>query len=142
MDISNVFNVEDLLPYQSTFEPSTLPSSVSVGEASKGVPTIPLFQYSKEIVDIILNDEFLTSRDGGFRRFLFKWHGCPNSNATWIQKDDLRHLDHSLLNCYLSSYSSESSSFQPEGNDGAWSMLISRPIRDRKPKSNDDFYYY
>ena len=56
--------------------------------------------------------------------------------------DDLLHLDPSLLDCYLSSHSSESSSFQPRGNDGAWSMTISRPRRDRKPKPNDDFYYY
>ena len=34
-------------------------------------------QYSKETVDIILDDEFVTSRDGGFRRFLIKWHGRP-----------------------------------------------------------------
>ena len=26
--------------------------------------------------------------------------------------------------------------------DGAWSRLISRPRRDKKFKSNDDFYYY
>ena len=41
MDISHVFNVEDLLPYQDTFESSTLPSSVYAGEASKGAPTMP-----------------------------------------------------------------------------------------------------
>ena len=41
MDISPVFNIEDLLPYQGTFELSTLPFSVSVGEASKGAPTMP-----------------------------------------------------------------------------------------------------
>ena len=41
MDISPVFNVEDFLPYRGTFEPSTLPSSVSVGEASKGGPIVP-----------------------------------------------------------------------------------------------------
>ena len=35
MDVSPVFNVEDLLPYRGTFEPSTLPSIVSAGEASK-----------------------------------------------------------------------------------------------------------
>ena len=72
MDIIHVFNVEDLLPYRDTFEPSTLPSRVSVGEASKGAPIVPLLQYSKEIVDIILNDEFVTSKDGGFCRFLVK----------------------------------------------------------------------
>ena len=41
MDISPVFNVEDLLSYRGTFEPSTLPSNMSVGEVSKGAPTMP-----------------------------------------------------------------------------------------------------
>ena len=27
-------------------------------------------------------------------------------------------------------------------SDGVWSRPISRPKRDRKPKSNDEFYYY
>ena len=142
MDISPVFNIEDLLPYRGTFEPSTLPSSVSAGDANKGAPTMYSLQFSKETVDTILDDEFVTSRDGGFRRFLVKWHGRPDSDATWIQEDDLRHLDSSLLDCYLSFHSSESSSFQPRGNDGAWSRPLYRPKRDRKPKSNEDFYYY
>ena len=116
MNISHVFNVEDLLPYRGPFEPSTLPSGVSAGEASKGAPTVPSLHYSKEIVNIILDDEFVTSRDGGFHCFLVKWHGRPDSNATWIQEDDLRHLDPLLLDCYLSSHSSESSYFQPKGN--------------------------
>ena len=81
----------------------------------------------------------MTSRDDGFHRFLVKWHGRPDFDATWIQEDDLRHLDHLLLDCYLSFHSSESSSFQHGGNDGAWSKPISRPKRDKKPKSNDEF---
>ena len=84
MDISPVFNVEDLLPYRGTFKPSTLPSSVSTGEASKSAPTMPSLQYSKETVDIILDDEFVTFIDYGFRLFLVKWLGRPNSDATWI----------------------------------------------------------
>ena len=79
---------------------------MSAGEASKGASTVPSLQYSKEMVDIILDDELVTSRDGGFRRFLVQWHGLSNSDATWIQKYYLRHLDHSLLDCYLSSHSS------------------------------------
>ena len=78
---------------------------------------MPLLQYSKEMVDIILDDEFVTSTDCGFRLLLVKWHDCPDSDATWIHNDDLRHLDHSLLEYYLSSHSSELSSFQPKGND-------------------------
>ena len=41
MDISHVFNVVILLPYRGTFEPSTLPSSVSSNEAGKGAPNVP-----------------------------------------------------------------------------------------------------
>ena len=43
---------------------------------------MPSLQYSKETVDIILDEEFVTSRDGGFRHFLVKWHDCPDSDAT------------------------------------------------------------
>ena len=81
-DISHVFNVEDLLPYRDTFEPSTLSSSVSTSEVSKGTLIVSSLQYYKEMVDIIPDDKFVTSKDGGFRRFLVKWHGRPNFNAT------------------------------------------------------------
>ena len=82
MDISPVFNVEDLLPYRGTFEPSTLPYSVYAGEVSKGAPTMPSLQYSKETMDIILYDEFVTFSDGGFHRFLVKLHDRPDSDVT------------------------------------------------------------
>ena len=142
MDISLVFNVEDLISYRDTFKPSTLSSSVSTGEASKCPSTVPSLQYSKEMVDVIHDNEGVTSRDSGFYRFLVKWHGHPDYDATWIQEDTLCHLDPLLLECYLDSHSSESSSFQPGGNDGSWSRPISSHRRDRKFKSNDKFYYY
>ena len=84
IDISPSFNVEDLLPYRGTFEPSTLPSIVSTGKASKCAPTMPSLEYYKKKVDIILDDEFVSSKDGGFCRFLVKWHGHLDSDATWI----------------------------------------------------------
>ena len=96
---------------------------------------MPSFQYSKEMVDIILDDEFVTSRDGGFRGFLVKWHGRPNSDATWIQDDDLRLLDPSLSDCYLSSHSSKSSSFQLGGmmGHGVYPYLGLNEIRSPSP---------
>ena len=45
MDISPVFNVEDLLPHQDAFGPSTLSSNVSAGEAIKDSLTVPSLQY-------------------------------------------------------------------------------------------------
>ena len=38
---------------------------------------MPSLQYSKEMVDIILDDEFVTFRYGRFRRFLVNWHSRP-----------------------------------------------------------------
>ena len=142
MDISPIFNVKDLLPYQDTFEPSTLHSNVFADKASKSASIVHLLHYSKEMVNIILDDKFVTYSDGGFRHFLVKWHGRSDFDAIWIHKDDFRHLDNSLLDFYFSSHSSESSYFQPEWNDKAWSWLIFRPRRDMKPKSKNDFYYY
>ena len=69
-------------------------------------------------MNIILDDEFVTFKDGGFRRFLVKWHDRLDYDAIWIQEDNLRHLDPSLLDCYLSSQSSESSFFQLSGMIG------------------------
>ena len=83
MDINPVFNIEDLLPYRGTFKPFTLHFNVSAGEARKGAPTMRSLQYSKETVDIIL-DEFMTSRDGGFCHFLVKWHGRLDYDANGI----------------------------------------------------------
>ena len=57
---------------------------MSAGEVNKGTPTVSSLQYSKEMVDIILDGEYVTSRDSGFRRFFVKWHGRPDSDATWI----------------------------------------------------------
>ena len=52
-----------------------------IGEANKGTPIVPSLQYSKKTVDIILDDEFVTSRDGGFRHFLVKWYGRLDFDA-------------------------------------------------------------
>ena len=72
MNISLVFNVKDLLPYSDTFEPFTLHYSVSAGKTSKGAPIVPSLHYSKDMVDIILDDEFVTYSDGGFHRLFVK----------------------------------------------------------------------
>ena len=37
IDISHVFNVEDLLPYRGTFEPSTLPYTMYAGDDGKNL---------------------------------------------------------------------------------------------------------
>ncbi|KAF2324129.1 hypothetical protein GH714_007612 [Hevea brasiliensis] len=61
MNISPVFIVEDLSPYRGTFEPPILPSSVSAGQL---VPKSALLPQPRDIIDIVLDDEFVTSSQG------------------------------------------------------------------------------
>ena len=43
----------------------------------------------------------VTSKDGGLRRFLVKGHGRPDSDVTWILKDDLRIW---ILRCWIATF--------------------------------------
>ena len=93
MDISNVFNIEDLLPYQDTFEFSTFPSSVFAGDASKGATTVPSLQYSKEIVDIKEQNVGFIGRNIEYRpvhtRFCQPEVGWPKNWQKMGKMDDI-----------------------------------------------------
>ena len=137
LDISHVFNVEDLLPYRDTFKPS----SVFVGETSKGAPIVPSLQYYKEMVNIILDDEFVTSRDCGFHRFLVK---CMivlilmllgyemMIFVIWIFRYWIVIFPLTLWSQVL---------FNPKGIIGHRVGPYLSPKQDRKLKSNNNFYF-
>ena len=58
LGISPIFNVEDLILHQGTFEPPCLPFGVSVGTQVRRLP--PLLQPHTGI-KAMLNDEFVSS---------------------------------------------------------------------------------
>ncbi|GAV75163.1 Chromo domain-containing protein [Cephalotus follicularis] len=111
MNISHVFNVEDLKLYQGTFEPHVSHDGVSAGSTARPppLPTQPIDQ-----IESILDDQINASTDGGFRRFLIHWKERPQSDDTWVFKNDIRELAPNLLELFYESNSPESSSFQPE----------------------------
>ncbi|GAV68724.1 Chromo domain-containing protein, partial [Cephalotus follicularis] len=94
MNICHVFNVEDLTLYRGTFEPPVLHDGVSAGSAARppDLPTQPIDQ-----IETILDDQIVTSSDGGFRRFLVNWKGRPQFDDTWVIEDDVRELALDLL---------------------------------------------
>ncbi|KAH7866989.1 hypothetical protein Vadar_027559 [Vaccinium darrowii] len=119
MSISPVFNVQDLFPYRGTFEPPIVHASVSAGRVStSAIPVPPRSLQQVDQVEDVLEDEIIGSRHGGFQRYLIKWKDRPVSDATWILEEELRHLAPDILEHYHSRNSTESSSFQPGGNDG------------------------
>ena len=57
----------------------------------------------RESIDFILDEQIVSTRDGGVHRFLVRWRGRPDSDCTWITRDELRQLDPDLLEYYQSS---------------------------------------
>ena len=82
--ISCTFNVEDLVPYRSTFD---TPSDPFVDEPSQDLlsespplPSLPSkLSYATKNIDSILDDQIISTRDGGTRRYLIKWTGKSDS---------------------------------------------------------------
>ena len=57
----------------------------------------------KESIDAILDEQIISTRDGGVHYFLVWWRGRPDSDCTWITLDELQRLDLDLLENYQSS---------------------------------------
>ena len=73
ISISPVFNLVDLFPYQGTFKPLVLPSSVSASTFSTLVPRV--LSTAKKTPDVIvdvLDDEFIVSHPGSYLRSLVR----------------------------------------------------------------------
>ena len=67
-----------------------------------------------------MNDEIITTKDGGTHKHLIRWKEKPPTDDSWIDRSELQKIDPDILGQYKSSSlsnSTESSSFQPGEND-------------------------
>ncbi|GFZ04490.1 hypothetical protein Acr_17g0000620 [Actinidia rufa] len=77
---------------------------------------LPNSHAPKEHIDAILDEQIISTRDGGVQRFLVRWSGRPASNDTWITSEDLQQIDRDLFEYYQSRpeiHSTESSFLHP-----------------------------
>ena len=91
--ISSSFNIEDLVAYKSpTAIPDTPFDEPLLDPIDASIPTpLPLnlpCAY-KESIDVILDEQIVSTKDGGVHHFLVRWRGQPDSNSTWITRDEL-----------------------------------------------------
>ena len=82
-------------------------------QLTQSTPTIapiplPISPALKEHIDSILDEQIISTRDGGGQRFLVCWRGRPNPDDTWIINDDLQQIDRELFEYYQSSPASHS----------------------------------
>jgi len=104
MGISNVFNVEDLTIYHYN-------DDVKSADATT-VHLPPTLRLKEEIEDIV-DHQVVSTRSGGYKKYLMKWKGHPLSDCTWITDEELLALDYDLYDRFHAFNSSGSSSFKP-----------------------------
>ena len=102
-DTSLSFNIEDLIAYK---RPKFFPDNPLLDEPSPEpsperplLPPLPQIHptHMAEQIDEIIDDQIVSTRDGGYHRFLVRWKGLPDSDNTWINRKELQRLDPDCL---------------------------------------------
>ncbi|RVW54072.1 Transposon Ty3-I Gag-Pol polyprotein [Vitis vinifera] len=108
LHFSPIFNVEDLHIYHGHH------NDVSEELDLQLPPTLS----PRPEIEYVLDDQLVSTRQGGYQKFLVKWRGKPHSENTWITTTDFQKINPDLYELYQASNSSESSSFKPGRIDG------------------------
>jgi hypothetical protein len=109
--ISPIFNVEDL-----TACPVTSDEAFPLAGHALPPAILPALAPPREQIDVILDDQLVSMRRGGYQKFLVRWKGRPESDNSWIKADEVQRLNPDLYDEYLAFHSTESSSFPGEGD--------------------------
>jgi hypothetical protein len=111
LSISPIFNVEDLTAYLGS------PAEVSQATATAAPPAnLPTHAPSCDQIDAILDDQLVSTRKGGYQKFLVRWKNRLASDDSWLKIEEVQRLNPDLYEEYLALHSTESSSF-PGGGD-------------------------
>ncbi|RVW42524.1 Transposon Ty3-I Gag-Pol polyprotein [Vitis vinifera] len=69
-------------------------------------------------IEYVFYDQLVSTRQGGYQKFLVKWRGKPHSENTWSTTTDFQKINPNLYELYQASNSSEPSSFKLGRIDG------------------------
>ena len=100
LNVRLVFNVEDLFPFQRSFEPPPLSTSAPASSTTLCYRKWVLPHTPPPVVDqieTVLEDQVVFTSEGATSRYLVQWTDCSITDATWISEDELCHLDAKFL---------------------------------------------
>ena len=80
-------------------------------------PPPPSRRHHTEEIKDILEDEIISTADGGYQRYLVRWRRLPESNITWLQAEEIMQPSLDLLGDYHLRHS-------PEANVRNWGELM------------------
>ena len=101
--ISPVFNIENITALKG--DTSILPVPATSADGQFPTNTTP-----RDEIASILDHQFVSTRRGGYYKFLVQWKNHPNSELVWLQASELQRLHPHLFTTYLQYNLLESSS--------------------------------
>ena len=104
--ISPVFNIEDLTEFKGDVDEN---SAIPLPEATP-VLRVPASTAPRDEIAAILDHQFVTTRRGGYYKFLVQWKNRPNSDSVWLQASEVQRLHPHLFEAYIRENLPESSS--------------------------------
>ena len=102
-NISHVFNIEDITAFKGE------PYAVAVQDIRSAMPLLENTSPRDEVA-AILDHQCVSTRRGGYYKFLVQWKNCPHSELVWLQSSELQRLHPHLFTTYLRHNLPESSS--------------------------------
>ncbi|KAF9678665.1 hypothetical protein SADUNF_Sadunf07G0058700 [Salix dunnii] len=100
-NISHVFNIEDITAFKGEL------STTTVQDIQLAMP-LPENTSPRDEVAAILDHQFVSTRRGGYYKFLVQWKNHPHSESVWLQASELQQLHPHLFTTYLHHNLSES----------------------------------
>ena len=105
--ISSTFNVEDLIKFRGSayipsdhFERPSVSDPKPTNSTIPNTPVLPNIPTCKNKIDCILDEQVMFTRGGSYQRYLVRWRGRPDSDATWIPRAEVQRLAPELLQEY------------------------------------------
>ncbi|KAA8516297.1 hypothetical protein F0562_016590 [Nyssa sinensis] len=104
--ISPVFNIEDLTEFKGDVDEFSAIPSPEVTPALR----VPENTAPRDEIAAILDHQFVTTRRGGYYKFLVQWKNRPNSESVWLQASEVKRLHPHLFAAYIRQNLPQSSS--------------------------------
>ena len=106
--ISPVFNIEEITTFKG--DANDVVHSSQTEDMPAFVPKIPAATAPQDEIASIIDHQFVSTRRGGYYKFLVKWKHRSTSDSAWLKGTKVQQLHPDLFTAYVNHNFLESSS--------------------------------